>query len=227
MEACVKTKKLIIVGAGEFAKIAYEYFSYDSPFEVIGVCVERRFLNGEKFYGMTVEPLEDITSIFPPDDYFAFVALPALDLNQSRARLYRELKEKGYRLASYVSSSAFVWRNVTLGENTFIFENNTIQPFVEVGDNVIVWSGNHVGHSSKIEDHVFISSHVVISGFCSIGSGSFLGVNSTFNDGTSIARNCILASGGLVNRDLKIENSIYKGVPARLVEGKNALSIMF
>ncbi len=35
-----KTRKLIIVGAGEFAEIAYEYFSYDSEYDVVAFAVE-------------------------------------------------------------------------------------------------------------------------------------------------------------------------------------------
>ena len=77
--------------------------------------------------------------------------------------------------ASYVSPRAFVWRNVKLGEHCFIFENNVLQPFVNIGDNVVLWSGNHIGHHSKIGDHCFVSSHVVVSGFCDIGANCFLG----------------------------------------------------
>ena len=28
-------EKLVIIGAGELAEIAYEYFTYDSPYEVV------------------------------------------------------------------------------------------------------------------------------------------------------------------------------------------------
>ena len=43
-----------------------------------------------------------------------------------------------------------------IGENSFIFENNVIQPFVRVGNNCILWSGNHVGHRTVLRDHVFV-----------------------------------------------------------------------
>ena len=53
-----------------------------------------------------------------------------------------------------------------MGDNCFIFEDNTVQPFVTLGNNLVLWSGNHIGHHSTLRDHCFISSHVVISGFC-------------------------------------------------------------
>ena len=36
-----KTHKLVIVGDGEFGDIAYQYFTYDSPYEVVAFAVER------------------------------------------------------------------------------------------------------------------------------------------------------------------------------------------
>src|SRR5437868_4960954 len=52
--------------------------------------------------------------------------------------------------------------------------------------NVLLWSGNHIGHHSVLRDNVFVSSHVVISGTCDIGENSFLGVNSTLANDITI-----------------------------------------
>ena len=71
-------------------------------------------------------------------------------------------KKKGYDFYSYVSPKATVLTN-KIGENCFILEDNTIQPFVEIGNNCVLWSGNHIGHHGKIDDHVFITSHCVVS----------------------------------------------------------------
>lgn len=220
-----KNKKLVIVGAGEFAEIAYEYFTYDSCYEVAGFCVEEAYINVDTLCGLSVAPLENLEISFSPSEYDVFVAIPASDLNQTRTRLYKNIKDRGYKLATYISSSAFVWRNVIVGENCFIFENNTVQPFVEIGNNVVLWSGNHIGHRTVIKDNAFVSSHVVISGYCVIGESCFLGVNSTFNDGTSIASFSILASGSLVNKNLDDENTIYIGSPAKRLPNKKALSV--
>ena len=220
-----KNKKLVIVGAGEFAEIAYEYFTYDSCYEVAGFCVEEAYINVDTLCGLSVAPLENLEISFSPSEYDVFVAIPASDLNQTRTRLYKNIKDRGYKLATYISSSAFVWRNVIVGENCFIFENNTVQPFVEIGNNVVLWSGNHIGHRTVIKDNAFVSSHVVISGYCVIGESCFLGVNSTFNDGTSTASFSILASGSLVNKNLDDENTIYIGSPAKRLPNKKALSV--
>lgn len=218
-------KKLVIIGAGEFAAIAYEYFTYDSEYEVVAFSVDKEYIKEDELYSIPVVPFDEVESKYHPSEFDAFVAIPASKLNQTRTDFYHKMKAKGYTLATYISSKAFFWRNAAIGDNCFIFENNTIQPFVTIGNNVVLWSGNHVGHQTVIKDNVFVSSHVVISGYCEIGENCFLGVNSTFNDGTSIPSFSILASGSLVNRKLKEEEKIYIGSPAKPLAKKSALSV--
>ncbi|WP_058534420.1 acetyltransferase [Legionella saoudiensis] len=219
-----KNKKLVIVGAGELASIAYEYFTYDSNYEVVGFSVEKDYLKETTLYGKPVVAFEELTQHFSPDTHEAFVAIPASQLNRLRTRLYQAVKQLGYTCATYISSHAFVWRNVEIGENCFIFENNTVQPFVKIGNNVILWSGNHIGHQTVIEDNCFLSSHVVVSGYCRIGESCFLGVNSTFNDHVEIPRDCIIASGALVSKSLKEPEKIYYGAPAKEMPKRSALT---
>lgn len=219
------SQKLIIVGAGEFAMIAYEYFTHDSDFQVFGFSIEQEFIKEQTLYDLPIVPLESLENIYPANDYQVFVAIPASQLNRLRTRLFDAVKSKGYRCATYISSRSFVWRNAEIGENCFIFENNTVQPFVSIGNNVILWSGNHIGHRSKISDNCFLSSHVVVSGYCNIGESCFLGVNSTLNDGITIPRDCIVASGALVNKDPAEAERIYYGSPAQMLPKKSSLKV--
>jgi UDP-3-O-[3-hydroxymyristoyl] glucosamine N-acyltransferase len=92
-----------------------------------------------------------------------------------------------------------------------VFENNVIQPFVTVGSNVVLWSGNHIGHHSRIGDDCFISSHVVISGFVNVGTACFLGVNSTVANNVNIGSDCLIGAGALVLRDVD-DNRTVVGV---------------
>ena len=196
-----KDRKLIIVGDSAFAEIAYEYFTYDSEYEVVAFSVERDYLKKETLCELPVVPFESLTEAFAPAEHFIYVATVYTQLNRLRTRLCKEAKQKGYGLASYISSRAFVWRNVVLGEHCFIFEDNTVQPFVTVGDNVVMWSGNHIGHHSTIKDNCFISSHVVISGFVEVGENCFLGVNSTIVNNVKIGRDCWLGPDVTIVRD--------------------------
>ena len=196
-----KNHKLIIVGDTAFAEIAYEYFTYDSDYEVVAFSVEREYLKKESLFGLPVVPFEEVEQNFNPAEHHVYAANVYTQLNRLRTRLSREAKAKGYKLASYISSRAFVWRNVEIGEHCFIFEDNTVQPFVKIGNNVVLWSGNHIGHHSTIRDNCFISSHVVISGFVDVGENCFLGVNAAVANNIKIGRDCWLGPNVTVVRD--------------------------
>jgi len=211
-----KTGQIVIVGCGETAQIAYEYFTYDSSYEVVAFSVEKSYLKAERLFGLPIVPFEELENIYSPVQYKIFVAISYTQLNRIRTRLYREAKQKGFTAVSYVSSKAFVWHNVEIGENSFIFENNVLQYHVKIGNNVILWSGNHIGHRTEIEDNCYVSSHVVISGYCKIGKNCFLGVNSCLNDKISVAEDCIIGSGAVVCRDTE-RGKVYIGNPAKLL----------
>lgn len=214
----MKTNKLIIYGIGETAEIAFEYFTHDSNYDVVAFTADSQYIKQEELCGLKIYPFEDIEKHFPQEEYELFVAATYNQLNRIRAMMFRKAKEKGFKLASYISSRAFVWHNVKLGENVFIFENNVVQHKCEIGDNVVLWSGNHIGHQTKIKDHAYLSSHCVISGFCEIGMYAFLGVNCTFNDNISIANDTLIGSGTLVVKTVEEVGKVLMGTPAKIAD---------
>lgn len=217
-----KPSKLVIVGTSAFAQIAFEYFTADSDYEVVAFSVERPYLDRCEMFEKPVVVFEDIDRRFPTESHEIFVAVTYGQLNRVRTRLAQEAKGKGYRLASYVSSRAFLWRNVIVGEHCFIFEDNTVQPFVRIGNNVVLWSGNHIGHHSVIGDNCFISSHVVISGFVEIGANCFAGVNATIANNVRIGADCVLGAGCCITRDIE-RDSVVRGQVSEVGAGARRL----
>jgi len=196
-------RQLIIVGDSAFAQIAYHYFRDDTDYQVVGFSVEKEFLKSTELLNLPVVPFDQLAQIFPTSNHSIFVAVTYGQLNRLRARLLNEARKLGYAIASYISPRAYISKEAKLGEHCFIFENNVIQPYAEIGDDVILWSGNHIGHHSKIGAHSFITSHVVISGFVSIGQFSFLGVNSTVANNVIIGDDCWIGPAVVLSKDTK------------------------
>jgi len=134
-------------------------------------------------------------------------------MNRLRESIYHHIKAKGYSLINYVSPKATVFPGTPIGDNCFILEDNTIQPFTTIGNDVVMWSGNHIGHHSVIKDHVFFASHVVLSGHCIVEPFSFFGVNSTIRDGVHIAEGSLIAMSASIVKDTE-PWGVYKGSPA-------------
>ena len=191
-------RNIVVFGTGQIAELAQFYFRHDSDCTVKAFVVDGAFRKEDSFHGRPVVALEELMESFPPSDYGAFVAVSYAKLNAVRTGKVAALRDKGYKLASYVSSRASIFPGTVPGPNAFILEDNTIQPYVQIGANVTLWSGNHVGHHSVIEDNVFIASQVVVSGNCRIGQSSFIGVNATLRDGVAIGERSVIGMGACV-----------------------------
>lgn len=202
------TDKLIIFGNSEIAELASYYFETDSFYDVVGFCVDKEYINSDRFCGKPITAFEDVEKTYPANEYKLFIALSYTKLNNLRREKFEAVKAMGYELVSYISSHATVLNNGKIGENCFLLEDNTIQPFVVIGDNVTLWSGNHIGHHSTIESHSFISSHVVVSGGVTIGEQCFLGVNSTLRDGINIGAKSVIGAGSVILGDVD-EEGVY------------------
>lgn len=201
---------VVIFGVKDFASLAHFYLRHDSEHRVVAFTVHRDFLPAEReFEGLPVVPLEDLETTYPPDRYSAFAPMSHRKMNRLREGIYNELKGRGYQLISYVSSRATTFPEGKIGDNCFILEDNTIQPFATIGDNVVIWSGNHIGHHSVVESHTFITSHVVISGHCRIGAYSFLGVNATLKDQITLGEGTLIGMGANITKDTE-PWSLYK-----------------
>jgi len=203
-------KQLVIFGSGEMAQLAHYYFSTDSNYEVASFTVDATHIKEPLFCGLPVVAFEEVAKNYPPDSYDFFISIGYSKLNSVRKEKFNAAKKMGYKLVTFISSRATVLNEGKIGENCFIFEDNTIQPFVTIGNNVTMWSGNHIGHHSVIRDHTFIASHAVISGGVEIGEQCFVGVNATFRDHIKIGDRCVVGAGALLLKDAQ-SDGVYLG----------------
>lgn len=203
-------KELVIIGAGSYAELAQYYFEESGQYNVLAFSVTEEHLSSNTFKKLPLVNFSNIKDLYPPSRCEIFVAIGYKSLNRERERLFFEVKSQGYHCPSYVSPRATVLNDGRIGENCLILEENTIQPFASIGDNVVMWSGNHLGHHSVVENSVFISSHVVISGNCRIDERCFLGVNSTIRDGVVVGHDSMIGAGSLILKDVEAYG-VYSG----------------
>jgi sugar O-acyltransferase (sialic acid O-acetyltransferase NeuD family) len=212
---------LVIVGCGVTARLAHYYFTRDSEHTVAAFAVDREYKNDDSFLGLPLVDFAEVVERYPPGKYKMFVALGYAKMNKLRAAKYFQAKELGYELVSYVSSKCTFLTDNPVGDNCFILEDNTIQPFVTIGNDVTLWSGNHIGHDAVIEDHCFLASHIVVSGFTRIGAYCFLGVNATLRNAITIAPETLIGAGAVIMKDT-VEQGVYLPQRAKLFEKKSS-----
>lgn len=214
-------KKVVLFGVLDTAELAHYYLTHDSDYEVVAFTVHKKYRETDRFKDLPVVDFETLEKHYPPSRYALFAPMTGRKMNTLRAQVYQEGKQKGYSFISYISSKATVFNN-SIGENCFILEDNTIQPFTKIGNNVVLWSGNHIGHHGEIKDHVFFTSQVVLSGHCVVEPYCFFGVNATIRDYSHIAEGTLIAMGASLTRQETQPWSVYVGNPAKKIENKNS-----
>jgi len=204
------SKRLVIFGSGEIATLARFYFENDTEYEVVAFTVNDEFVDHEILQGLPLVPFSEVPHLYPPENTDMHVAISYKRMNRIRQQKFEEAKQEGYKLVSYICSRSVIWPDLDVGDNCFILENQTIQPTVRIGNNVVIWSGNHIGHGSVINDHTHIAFHVCISGNCSIGERCFFGVNSTVRDFVKIGDDVTIAMHSSVSSNVR-DGSVILG----------------
>lgn len=205
-------RKLVILGCGNFGETAHYFFVHDSRYEVAAFAVDAKFLKADSFHGLPVVAFEEVQERFPPDDHDLFVAVGLRNVNRQRAAKFAEAEEKGYRLASYLSSKAVVPADLQLAPNTWIMETAHLHPYVTIGRNTIIWSRSTVGLKSAIGDDCWISGGLVGESV-KVGAGTFIGLGATVASFTSVGKGNLIGAGALILKDTK-DFQIYRGRPS-------------
>lgn len=193
--------KLVLVGAGDLARLVHRAFAADDAFDVVACAVSRDYVGSSQLAELPVVAFEDLEQTHPPDSHSLFVAVGYRRVNRGRRELFEAARARGYTLAAYRSPDAYVAPDVEVRANTFVFEGAIIQPFVTLGEDVIVWSGAVVAHDTRVGDHCFIAPNASISGKVTLGDNCFVGINATIRDGVTVAPDCVIGAGAVIKHD--------------------------
>ena len=210
--------KVIIFGLKDNAQLAHYYLLHDSEHEVVAFSVTAEFKpKVHTFNKLPIVQFENIEKKYPPSEFKFFAPMTYRKMNSVRSSIYEQIKKKGYSLISYINSTTTIAQNSDVGENCFILENNTIQPFVKIKNNVVIWVGNYIGHHCVVKNHTFLASHVVLSGNCTVEPYCFFGVNSTVRDNLSIAKGTLVGMSACLTENTEPWGT-YLGIPAKRIQ---------
>lgn len=214
-------RPVIIFGNQLSASLAWYCLKHDSTMQVAGFTVDAARQTTNHFEGLPLIAFESLEAFFPPQDYRLLIPMGFVHVNGIRRSRYEQAKQRGYTLASYVSSRASIWPDLLVGDNVLIYEHAIIQPFARIGNNCIIRSGAHVSHHCQLGDHVFVSAEVALASSCHVGDQAILGVGCVLRDGLHVAERSFVGAGAVLVADTEAD-AVYVGNPARKVS-KSAL----
>jgi len=193
--------KVILYGTGRGANVAFRFLARDGDHEVCGFTLDRDYMKVDTLRGLPVVAFDEVENRFPPSDYKMLVLLGYQNMNGLRRQKFEAAKDKGYECISYVSSAFYKAEDLEIGENCFIMDNQSISLDVKIGNNVVMWSSNHIGDLTVVEDHVWIASHVTVAAEAILGEASFLGIGATVGNCARLGSRTFVGANALVAAD--------------------------
>ena len=216
-------KKLIIFGLTEMAKIATYYFEKDSDYEVVAYTVETAYKTTDSYLDKPVYLFETLEQEMPPEQYDLFVAIGPTQMSGIRKKICLAAKEKGYFLASYVSSRAVC--NSPVGENSFVADMVVISPYVKIGMGNYLWEYCYVGNDSKIGDFNYFAPHSVVGTYCEIQNQVILGTGAVINTRILVRNESMIGASCYISKDTK-ETGVYGEKSSKLyMTGSDRINI--
>ena len=206
----IMKKKLIVYGIGKFAQYVSYLFENDSSYTVMAYCIEEKLHQNLEFDGKPLLVFENLQNQYNPTSCHIFIAVGN---NKIRENIFSRCKEKGYTLASYISTQAQSWLDLKIGENVFIGEGSVVQPFVNIEDNSILIASN-IGHHSRIEKHALLSV-TTLGGNVTIGNNSFLGMHCVIKHSLKIGPFSLIGMNTKIENDTKAY-SVYSSEGSKL-----------
>lgn len=138
-----------------------------------------------------------------------------------RKMLSKRVKEKGYSLATVVSSKAHISPTAHLGDGVIVKMGSIISSDARIDSNVWIASNVIVGHDVHIKEDCQISAMAAIAGHTVVEDTTYIGMSACVREGLVIGHDSIIAMGAVVLKNVR-DNKTVIGNPAReIVENTN------
>jgi sugar O-acyltransferase (sialic acid O-acetyltransferase NeuD family) len=196
-------QKVILAGNAITADILYAYLRRDRRYEVLGLTVDKEFLDQGRVTELTAVDLSRVRETFPPEVCHVIMAVGYKDVNRTRESMFVRLKNLGYTMETYIHPDARIYTGHPLGEGCVVLPTAVIEPHVRVGVNTMVWSNVTLAHHSSVADHCWIAAGTVISGNAKVLRNSFIGVNATVVNGVTVGEYNIVGAAAMISKDTK------------------------
>lgn len=211
-------KRLLILGAGGHARVIADVLlcrlSRGSAFELLGYLDDDPGLIRKRILGRPVLGTLTEVSQIPHE-----AVVIGIGDNETRARLFRELKERGEVFASVIHPQSIIAHDVKIGRGTVIFAGAIVNTGTVIGEDVILNTGCRVDHNCTVESHVHICPGTSLGGGVTVGEGAFLGIQSTVIHYRSVGAWATIGGGAAVIKDVPPHVTAV-GVPARALPSR-------
>ena len=200
---------LIFYGAGGHARVAIE--AARAAGLKPGLVVDDKPIAAE-LLGVPIAPGSSVRW----EKYGQFRFVVTVGNNETRARLFEELKQRGGTPETVVHPFSWISPSATIGAGTVVFGGVVVNANSVIGENCILNTSCSVDHDGKIGPHSHLCPGARLAGMVTVGERTMLGTASCCIPGIVIGSDALVGAGSVVVRNVP-DKCKAMGNPARVV----------
>ena len=187
---------LVLIGGGGHCVSVIDIIENENKFNILGILdsniIENNIL-GYKILG------DDnlIPELVNENTYF-LITVGQIKNYTIRKNIAKKLTENKAKLATIISTLAYVSKHATIGEGSIIMNGAVVNAMSTIGKNCIINTKSNIEHGVSIGDFCHLSTCAVVNGDSVIGNGTFIGSNATISNDVSIKENSIISAGKFI-----------------------------
>ena len=213
----MEKEKIIIIGAGQHARVVLYNIEEQDKYDVIGFLDSNDSRIGDFFEGKKIlgnyqkEDLRKLSENIGTNKFFI-----GFGNMKYRKKVFEYFINNGWEAVNIIHPNAVISKKAKLGRGILIECGCLITPNPIIGDNVVINTGSQVNHDNIIENHVYIASGVVLSGGIKIGENTLLDDGVIITLGCSVGENSLIGAGGVVTKNIPAGVVAY-GNPCKVI----------
>lgn len=217
----MEKEKIVIIGAGQHARVVLYNVEEQNKYEVIGFLDSDDNRIGKVFEGKEIlgnyqkENLKEFSKKIGTNKFFI-----GFGNMKYRKKVFDYFINNGWEAVNIIHPNAVVSKNTRLGKGILIECGCLVTPNPVIGDNVVVNTGSQVNHDNIIENNVYIASGVILSGGIKIGENTLLDDGVIVTLGCSVGKNSLIGAGAVVTKNIPDEVVAY-GSPCKVIRENN------
>ena len=208
------SRKLLLLGGGGHCRSVADCALSSGLFDNIGIV---DFVEASCLGISTVGTDDDLQKLHDEGWTDAFVTVGSIGDTVLRRKLYKKIKDAGFKVPVIADPSAVIARGTSIGEGSFIGKRVVVNSGVSAGDCCIINTGAVVEHDCAIGSFAHLGPGSVLCGEVKVGEDSHVGAGSTVIQQVCIGKGVLVGAGSVVTKDLPDGVKAY-GDPCRVAE---------
>ena len=189
-------KNIVLVGGGGHCISVIDIIENGNEFNILGILdsnIKEKNILGYKILGG-----DNLIPELVNDDTYFLITVGQIKSYSVRQNIAKTLNENKAKLATVISSLAYVSKHANIEQGTIIMNHAVVNANSKIGKNCIINTMSNIEHGVSIGEFCHISTCTVVNGDSVIGSGTFIGSNATISNGISIKENSIISAGKFI-----------------------------